>query len=112
MLTIKKTSIQLTKGDTAYIQLNIMSSDGNPYTVSDGDHIKIQVRKSANGGELLFEGRVEVVDDMLTWHIYPEDTKDKDIGVYVYDAQIELSNGDIFTFIPESSFSITNEVTE
>lgn len=30
---------------------------------------------------------------------------------YVYDVQIEFSNGDVFTFIQAASFEIMDEVT-
>ena len=40
----------------------------------------------------------------------PEDTKNFEFGSYVYDIQIELANGDIYTFIPLSNFNITGEV--
>ena len=36
---------------------------------------------------------------------------DLDVGDYYWDAQVEFSNGDIFSFIPVSKFKLISEVT-
>ena len=69
---------------------------------------------------MLFEGDVfstERIEDGITqlahyWHIKPSDTRDADMTKeYVYDIEIELSNGDVFTFVKSSPFLILDEVT-
>lgn len=112
MLNISGTKITLTRGDSAYITINIMNEDGTPYELKPGDVVRCQVRDKANDGDLLFEGQVETVDNELVFHIYPEDTKNAEVKSYVWDAQLETADGDIFTFITESAFKITNEVTK
>lgn len=112
MIKIVNTSIFLTRADSAYITLEIVQGNGEVYTLQDGDVVRVHVRTAPNTGELLFEGKVEVdADYNLVWHIYPEDTKDLEVKTYYYDAQIELANGDVFTFIPASKFKLTDEVT-
>lgn len=111
MLKIIKTCISLTRGDSAYIDFDITDKCGNPIPLTAEDNIRCQVRKTANGGELLFEGVIERTNG-ICWHISPSDTADAAVGEYVWDAQVEFSNGDVFSIIPVSPFIILSEVTE
>lgn len=111
MLIIKKTNIELTRGDSAYITLDIRDGEGNPLVLSPEDTVRCQVRTAAVTGALLFEGDIVIEDDVVMWHISPEDTASLNVGEYVWDAQLELSSGDIFTFIPVSTFEVLGEVT-
>lgn len=106
MYYIDGTDISITRGDSAYIKININNANGLPYELHDEDIVRVQVRTGKNTGTLLFEGLIErdKDDKCLVWHIRPEDTKDKLIKKYYYDMQLELPNGDIFTFIPVSYF--------
>ena len=103
--------IYLTRGDSAYLDFPLTDKDGNPIVLGDGDHLRCQVRKEPNGGEVLFEGIIEE-GETYTWHIVPSDTKDAPLDTYVWDAQVEYSNGDIFTFVNVSNFTILKEVTD
>lgn len=110
MLKISDTKIYLTRGDSAYITLQIINN-GKPYTLHEGDIISCQVRNRPNDGDLLFKGQIDIVRDEIVWHIRPEDTKHAEVGTYYYDAQVETANGDVFTFITSSVFKLTDEVT-
>lgn len=112
MLKFKKSNIQITRGDSAYITLNIKDIAGSDVTLGENDTVRCQVREEPNGGTILFEGEILREDSTFTWHIRPEDTKDAPKDSYYWDAQIELENGDIFSFIPVSCFCIIPEVTE
>lgn len=111
MLKISNTSIYLTRGDSGYITLNIMTDDGTPYELNEGDVVHCQVRDKANDGKLYIEGHIEIIRDEIVWYIRPEDTMKLKIGSYVWDAQLTTANGDVFTFIPKSTFKVTDEVT-
>lgn len=118
MLKVAKTTISLTRGDSAYLALNIVNKeDRSPYVLHDGDSIQAQIRTEPNVGKLLVDASLEngkiYIDDngTLTWHIAPEDTRDLAIGKYSYDVQITTAAGDIFTFITASDFNVTDEVT-
>lgn len=110
MLKIKGNNISLTRGDSAYITLTI-NTDNGTYLLQDGDEVRVQVRDVPNTGELLFEGIVEKTEDGVIWHILPEQTSNLDVKTYYWDAQLQTSNGDIFTFIPASAFKLLDEVT-
>lgn len=107
-----KVNISLTRGDSAYLTLHVNFND-EEYIPQEGDKIHCQVRTEMNDGSLLFGSRDMDGDGVnpLTWHIVPNDTKDCIVGDYYWDAQIEMANGDVFTFIPASTFTITDEVT-
>lgn len=116
MLRISKTKISITRGDSAYIEIGINNPDGTDYELQEGDTVQCQVRTMANTGELLIDASIEngklyFEDDVLTWHLVPEDTKDLEIGTYYYDIQLVTAAGDVFTFIENSPFKITDEVT-
>ena len=106
--------ISITRGDSAYLSLNLRDKLRHPIELGNQDILHIQVREKPNGGTILFEGTIEndLNDDSLIWHIYPEDTKQAPKNEYFWDAQIELFNGDVFTWIPVSKFILLPEVTE
>ena len=110
MLKISGNKISLTRGDSAYITLTI-NTENDIYTLNDGDEVRVQVRDMPNTGELIFEGTIEMIEDEIVWHIYPDQTKDLEVATYYWDAQLQTSNGDIFTFIPASAFKLLDEVT-
>lgn len=113
MLKISKNNIYLTRGDSAYIPFTLTYANGQKYNFDENDKVRIQVRYKPNNGELAFEGDVYIREDgSIMWHIHPDDTKrlsvDRD---YYYDAQIEVSNGDVFTFVKSSLLRLMDEVT-
>lgn len=111
MLKIRKTKIQLTRGDSAYITLEITDGSGNPIELTENDIVRCQVREQANGGKILFSGEI-LRDSDLVWYIHPEDTAGMPVKEYRWDAEVEFENGDVFTFIPDSPFELLSEVTE
>ena len=113
MLKIKGSKIWLTRGDSAYITLEpTVGDDEEVYQLQEGDTVHAQIRTEPNTGELLAEGEILHGDDgSVIWYLRPADTKDLDIGTYYWDAELDLSNGDIFTFITSSPFNVTDEVT-
>lgn len=112
MLTISGTKISLTRGDSAYITLNVYDADGSPYVLGDDDQIRCQIRTEPNTGDLVVSGEILYQEDgEIVWYLRPADTKNLEVKKYYWDAQLELSNGDVFTFIPPSIFKLTDEVT-
>ena len=110
MLKISGNKISLTRGDSAYITLTIETNNGT-YALEDGDKVRVQVRDVPNTGDLMFDGEVEVLNGEIIWHIYPEQTSWLEVKTYYWDAQLETSNGDVFTFIPASPFKLLDEVS-
>lgn len=119
MLKISKNKISITRGDSAYIEIGITKENEGieeTYVLNEGDDVRLQVRTMANTGDLLIDasldnGKIYVDGDTLMWHIVPDDTKSLAIGKYSYDVEIVTSAGDVYTFIEDSPFVVTNEVT-
>lgn len=103
--------IRMTKGDSAYIRVKLKDLQDQELVPSEGDIIRAQIRTTQ--GQLVYSGTAESVNDQILWHIVPSDTKSLPAGKYVWDMQLEpFNSGDVFTFIPESTFEILGEVTK
>ena len=114
MLTITGTTIKLTRGDSAHVEMPITNEDGTPYTVSDEDEVTLQVRpkaisNDADISEPVINGTIRIEDGSPIWDISSEDSE-IDAGAYRWDIQITMANGDRSTF-NGGSFVITPEVT-
>lgn len=110
MLTTNGTNITITRGDSAYINVVVTDSEGHDYVVGPNDVVRAQVRQDATSSNILFE--TIIPSDTMVWHIKPEDTEGANMGrTYVYDVQLETADGDVFTFIPLSNFTVSKEVT-
>ena len=113
MFKIKKSNIQITRGDSAYISINVLNGNGNPYRGNEGDKIQAQVRYTPTTGSIIFEAELEEDSEGgVLWHILPENTATLSPGTYYWDAQLVMANGDTFSFIPVSQFVVTDEVTQ
>ena len=110
-IRITKYNIWITRADSAYITLKILDKAGQEVEPTANDTVRCQVRTAPTTGTLLFEGLPQKVGDKIIWHIQPQDTENLEIGSYFWDAQLELSNGDVFTFIHVSEFNVVDEVT-
>lgn len=111
MIEINKTSISLTRGDSAYINFTLTGDDGQPVVLNQSDKVRCQVRDKTVSGKLIFEGSITVSGSQIVWHIRPEDTMNAEIGTYYWDAQVEYANGDVFTFVEVSRFTLLPEIT-
>ena len=110
MININKFEISITRGDSGYISFDLKNKLGQDYTLSARDVVKCQVRDQVDGN-LLFEGKIERNGDDITWHIYPEDTKELSVGTYYWDAEVRLVNGDVYSFVPVSKINILPDIT-
>lgn len=104
--------LYITRGDSGYVDFKLKDESGNPIVLNEYATVRCHVRKAPNGGELLFDGTIEVQEGIPVWHILPENTKTAPLDDYVWDAQLEFTNGDVFTFVPDSLFRLLPEVTE
>ena len=103
--------VYITRGDSGYISFDLVDKYGNSLNLTNGEVVRYSVKEEPNGA-YLFSGIADIEDGCAIWHILPENTKNAISDLYYWDAQIELANGDIFTFIPVSKFNILPEITE
>lgn len=102
-------SIELTRGDTAYIDLTV-----EDYIFKVGDEILFSVKKRATDEEYIFQKKIiiEEENEMITIKISSNFTKEAKFGDYVYDIQLtQKVNGDISTVVPINKFTIAKEVS-
>lgn len=112
MLKVKNDNIWITRGDSGLIRVDVTDKEDKPIDLPEGSKVRIQVREAPDGGSLLFEGDVYAEDDHYIWHVHPEDTEGHPSATYVYDAQVEYPDGDVFTFIELHKFTTVPESTE
>lgn len=104
--------IRLTRGDTAYLEINITTTDDsgavNDYEISQEDTLTLSVKKKVKDSTYILHKQI---NGSTVFHIKPEDTRGVSFGTYVYDVQLTTSDGDVYTIIEPSSFEIMTEVT-
>lgn len=110
MLSIDENGvITLTRGDTAYISVNIQNDvSSEPYTVKEDDTLRLTVKKQVTDKNIAFQ---KVVKGVSTFIINPEDTKDLAFDKYKYDVELTTATGEVFTVVPPTAFVIDKEVT-
>ena len=105
MLTINGNDICLTRGDTAELNITVLSASGTEYELQAGDKITFTVKKNVYTEDVLIEKEgAQII-------IEPADTKELAYGEYTYDVQVTLADGTVSTIIPPSAFKLTAEVT-
>lgn len=118
MLKVIGKKIFITRGDTAYITVNVYAPDGSEYILQEGDKLWFAVKRKTTDKDYLIPPKELTVGIHPTTGkqeavlaIMPEDTKNLDFGSFVYD--ISLVNAEknfVNTIIEPSSFTITEEV--
>ncbi len=102
----KTRTLSLTKGDNAYIQVDVKTIDGDSYQIKSDDVIVLTVRKNAKS-DIAFQETA--IDGVIS--ITPDDTNSLASGSYVYDVQLTTGLGIVQTIVPISAFYIEEEVT-
>lgn len=112
-------NIYLTRGDTAFLSVELFYYDSNcekkKFELLDGDEIYLTVKSSFDVEEFLFQKKItyKEVNDAgeVLLKILPSDTNNLQFKKYVYDVEIKTFDGNIYTIIPPSIFEIMPEVT-
>lgn len=107
MLVIEDTTISLTRGDTAYLALDL-TSNGEPYELDDYQ-VDLTVREGYEPTDKILFKKTVINSPQIV--IEPADTNELAYGRYKYDIQITTSIGEIFTVVV-GTFKITEEVTQ
>lgn len=105
MFSISNNIISITRGDTGKFEIRILDAYKNIYTLEEGDTILFTVKKDTETSDVLIQ------KNSLDIRIDPIDTQDLKYGIYKYDIQVTLANGEVHTIIPASDFIIKEEVT-
>ena len=107
MLKICNSDIQLTRGDSAYFNIEITLSDGTKYKRVDGDKLTFTVKRSYNSEFEYIQKEITGLALQLT----SKDTQELDYGNYWYDIQLDTADKETFTVVGPARFIIREEVT-
>ena len=115
----KSNLIALTRGDSCYVQLQILDTDDQPHQLQENEVVSCYFRTAPNIGQLLFRGTImrnvnEEIQDkngIVLLYIKPEDTRLQQVRKYYWDAQVSYTDSDdVFTFL-SGTLKLTDEVT-
>lgn len=107
MFKINGTTMTLTRGDTAFITVQMYDSDGETYTPSDGDTIYFNVKRKYTDASTIIKKEVPL--DTMILELEPSDTKSMSFKNYIYEFEYTDSEGHVDTFI-NGTLTITGEV--
>lgn len=107
MLSLKGQDIQLTRGDSAYFNLQITQNGGTNYKRQKGDKLVFTIKRSYNSEFSYVEKEIP----NLALIIDPKDTESLDYGNYWYDIELTTSDGAVYTVVGPARFIVREEVT-
>lgn len=96
MLMIEDGIITLTRGDTAALEVALITQDGTAYTMQEGDTLTITVRERADPES---EVLMAVTSQDNTLVLPHQQTKAMPVGSLSYDIQLNTASGDVFTVL-------------
>ena len=105
---MQKNKIYLTRGDSAFLTVNLNDESGSSYELSEGDKIYFRLKKSSSSDNLLLEK--EINPDTLTLELLPEDTAELSSGLYCYEVELVTAEDKHYTVIENSQFQIGAEL--
>lgn len=112
MRQIRENHIQLVRGDTGNITLSL-SQNNESLKFEPGDKLYLTVKKNIKSEKIEIQKIKEIDQEQYETSITidPQDSFDLSSGDYIYDIQLKRSNGDIYTIILPSTFTIIGAVT-
>ena len=106
MVKVQGTTICMTRGDTAEINLSIKDDSNVEYDLVEGDVVVFSVKQNLSDEAYLIQ-KTFSDKEIVIEH---EDTKELSFGEYLYDVQITFSDGKVATIITPSKLILEGEV--
>lgn len=100
--------ITMTKGDTPTFSFELLLPDGTPYEYEDGDRVVFATKKNKYDAEPAFT--IEADLETKTISFSEEDTKELEIGKYIWELSLNKADGYRCTFIANRILKLTVEV--
>ena len=107
MLKVTNSDIQLTRGDSAYFNIEITLEDGTKYVRQEGDRLVFTVKRSYNSEYEYVQKEIPGLALELT----SQDTKELDYGNYWYDIELTTADKAVYTVVGPARFIMREEVT-
>ena len=94
------------RGDTGILKLNL-TSNGEPYEMSGDDVAVFTVKKNTKSEDILLQKTS--TDGAFYFDHF--DTQNLKAGIYVYDVQLSLSDGQVITVLGPGVYKLLPDVT-
>lgn len=109
MLKVKNNgTVSMSRGDTVYLNVEILDAEGEPYTLKEGDKLYFAAKKKATDRDYAIPPKL--LNGTLL-ELTSSDTYDLDFGSYLYDIQLRTADGRSNTIIKPSPLIIEETVT-
>ena len=104
----KNNMIILTKGDTPTFTFEVLLPDGTPYEFEEGDSVVFAAKQNKYDTEPAFT--IEADLETKTISFSEEDTKNLELGKYIWELSLNKADGYRCTFIANKVMKLTVEV--
>lgn len=108
MFKVTGTKIYLTRGDTAFLDIQLWDESGAIYEPQEGDKVIFRLKKVANVGNVLLEKEVDTSTMIL--ELEEDDTKSLNFQPYKYEVELVTASGQHYTAIENADFEIGVEL--
>lgn len=108
MLKIFHNRIHLTKGDTAFIELDLRDQDDRTYIPAETDRIIFRVKRSPSAKEVYIEKEID--PNTLVLVLNAEDTINLPFSHLKYEVEVINDAGYHFTAIENTEFEVGVEL--
>lgn len=116
MINISGTTIEMTRGDSLIVTVEILDDQGQTYQPVNGDKVRFAMKSARMGaGNTRFADARPLIKktipiDTLTLELEPSDTEGLSFGEYVYDIELTHASGAVDTFIADARLRLMPEV--
>lgn len=100
--------IEMTKGDTPTFIFNLFLPDGTSYEFEEGDSVVFAAKQNKYDMEPAFSIEADLETKTVTFS--EEDTKNLEIGKYIWELSLNKADGYRCTFIANKVLKLTVEV--
>lgn len=108
MLEINDNAIYLTRGDSAFITVNLLNSLGDNYTPAIGDKLYFRLKNNVFGDSLILSKLIDI--STLTLELVPSDTTNLDFATYRYEIELVTGSGQCYTVVENAPFVVGAEL--
>ena len=102
----RKKQMTITKGDTAFFDVTISN-----YEFVEGDILYFTVKEDVNSDKNVIQKKVTEFDKNVAKIVLSISDTNIDLGSYVYDIQLSLSDGRVDTVMLPTKFEVIAGVT-
>ena len=120
MFNITKDTIYLTRGDTAFIEVQITDENGDAYYPVEGDKVYFRLKRGVSQKVCLLEKELSIVTEeaeegeeptvKVVLELEEDDTKDFSFANYCYEIELVTSQAHHFTIIENGTFTVGPEL--